>query len=67
MRRTQFFTFRVNDDDRQMIKAVAENLQRTQSDTIRWSISELAFNLGIFINPLNKSQGISKPEENNND
>ena len=42
MARQDFFTLRVNRDERQMLAAVAERLQRTQSDAVRLLIREAA-------------------------
>ena len=45
MSRFIVFTFRVNQKERQMISAMANQLQRTQSDAIRLIIREAADSL----------------------
>lgn len=40
MSRWDTFTFRVNKDDRQLIAKLAESLQRSQSDAIRFVIRQ---------------------------
>jgi uncharacterized protein (DUF1778 family) len=42
MARIDTFTLRVNRDERRMLAAVAERLQRTQSDAVRLLIREAA-------------------------
>lgn len=38
--RLDTFAMRVNSEERQMLVALAERLQRTQSDAVRWLIRE---------------------------
>jgi uncharacterized protein (DUF1778 family) len=45
MPRRDTFTFRVNVDERQLIAALADRLQRSQSDAVRWLIREAAHEL----------------------
>ena len=45
MSRYFVFTFRVNQEEREMISAMAKQLQRTQSDAIRLIIREAADSL----------------------
>lgn len=40
MSRSNVFSFRVTNEERQIIKTLADHLQRTQSDTIRLLIRE---------------------------
>ncbi|MBM3131216.1 MAG: hypothetical protein FJ009_21655 [Chloroflexi bacterium] len=48
--RVKTFTFRATADERRIIAALAEKLQRSQSDAIRWLIRESARELAIEIN-----------------
>ncbi len=45
MPRRDTFTFRVNADERQLIAALADRLQRSQSDAVRLLIREAAHEL----------------------
>ena len=47
MKRVSTFTFRVNNEERRLISALAEILQRSQSDAVRWIVRQAAneFNL----------------------
>ncbi len=45
MPRQDTFTFRVNADERQLIAALADRLQRSQSDAVRLLIREAAHEL----------------------
>jgi hypothetical protein len=47
MFRTDTFGFRVTDEERGLIKAVAERLQRDESDTIRLLVRNVAQELGV--------------------
>jgi len=49
MNRERIFGFRVNDDDRRILAALAERLQRTESDALRWLIRNAARELAIEI------------------
>ena len=42
MRRRSLFTFRINNYERTMIKALAEQLQRSQSDAVRFIVINAA-------------------------
>ncbi len=54
MNRWDSFTFRVNPDERRVIAALAEKLQRTQSDAVRFVILEAAKENQIRINTMPK-------------
>ncbi len=47
MFRTDTFGFRVTDEERGLLKAVAERLQRDESDTIRLLVRNVAQELGV--------------------
>ncbi len=47
MFRTDTFGFRVTDEERGLIRAVAERLQRDESDTIRLLVRNIAQELGV--------------------
>ena len=47
MKRKEIFTFRINEDERRMLEALANYLQRTQGDTVRLLIREAAKSLEI--------------------
>lgn len=47
MNRDDNFTLRVNSVERQLIAAVAEHLDRTESDTMRLLVREKARELGV--------------------
>jgi hypothetical protein len=49
MARVKVFTFRTTADERRIIAALADKLQRTQSDAVRWLIRESARELGIEV------------------
>ncbi len=51
MLRTSTFQLRVSDEERQVFKAVAERLQRDESDTIRLLVRNVAQELGISASP----------------
>lgn len=42
MKRETYFAFRINHDERRLLTALAERLQRSQSDTVRLIIREAA-------------------------
>ena len=42
MKRESVFTFRVNSNERALLRQLANQLQRTRSDTIRWLVREAA-------------------------
>ncbi|MCB8944541.1 MAG: ribbon-helix-helix protein, CopG family [Ardenticatenaceae bacterium] len=48
MTRLGTFTFRVDDDEKQLIAALAARLQRNQSDTMRLLLRESAQALGVI-------------------
>ncbi len=49
MARVDTFTFRVNEDERQMLEQLSVNLQRSQSDAVRLLIREAVKQLpGLF-------------------
>jgi hypothetical protein len=50
MSRIDTFTFRVNTNERRMLKALAERLQRSQSDAVRLLIREAARELVVNSN-----------------
>lgn len=45
MARDRRFTFVCNDDERRVIESLASNLQRSQSDAVRWLIVQVAGDL----------------------
>lgn len=47
MGRVKTFTFRATADERRIIAALAEKLQRSRSDAVRWLVLESARELGI--------------------
>jgi hypothetical protein len=47
MFRKDTFGFRVSDEERGLIKAVADRLQRDESDTIRMIVRNVAQELGV--------------------
>ena len=47
MIRVDNFTLRVNADERQLITALAQRLERTESDTIRMLVRREARELGV--------------------
>jgi len=49
MSRIDTFTFRVNPNERRLLAALAERLQRSQSDAVRWLVREAACELGVFV------------------
>jgi hypothetical protein len=49
MSRVDTFTFRVNTDERRILAALADKLQRSQSDAVRWLIRKSARELDIEI------------------
>lgn len=48
MTRNDNFTLRVNPDERQLIAAVAQRLDRNESDTLRLLVREKARALGVI-------------------
>jgi hypothetical protein len=55
MQRVTQFAFRVSDNERQAITALAERLQRSQSDAVRFVVIEAAKQLA-------KSEAVSEPQ-----
>lgn len=51
MAREERFTFMVNREERQLIAAVADRLDRTQSDALRWLVKGAAEELGVAPEP----------------
>jgi hypothetical protein len=51
------FTFRVTPEERRLIGVVAERLDRTDSDTVRWLIREAARARGLLPQPAVKTNG----------
>ncbi len=49
MFRKDTFGMRVTDEERSLIKAVAERLQRDESDTIRMIVRNVAQELGVTV------------------
>ena len=47
MARDNSFTFRINPNERRLIEQLSERLERTQSDSIRWSIRKVAREMGV--------------------
>jgi hypothetical protein len=41
------FTFKVNETERNIITALATRLQRTESDAVRWVVTNAARELGV--------------------
>jgi hypothetical protein len=48
MNRVDNFTLRMNSDERQLITVVAQRLERTESDTVRYLLREKARELGVM-------------------
>jgi hypothetical protein len=48
MNRLDTFKLRVNETERQLITAVAQRLERTESDTVRFLLREKARELGVM-------------------
>jgi hypothetical protein len=48
MAKTDRFTFLCDRDDRRMLAAIAESLQRSQSDSVRWLIRNAASRLDVL-------------------
>jgi hypothetical protein len=48
MNRVDNFTLRMNSDERQLITVVAQRLERTESDTVRFLLREKARELGVM-------------------
>ena len=48
MNRVDNFTLRMNSDERQLITVVAQRLERTESDTVRYLLREKAREIGIL-------------------
>ncbi len=53
MFRTDTFGFRVTDEERGLLKAVADRLQRDESDTIRLLVRNVAEQLGVSASATN--------------
>ena len=47
MAKTQRFSFLCNDEERRILTALAQRLQRSQSDSVRWLIREAAHELKV--------------------
>ena len=56
MNRWDTFTFRVSQDERRLIAALAEKLQRTQSDAVRFVVINAARQLAEAPAPTNIQQ-----------
>lgn len=55
MTRTETFVFRVSEDERQLIKTLAYQLNRTESDAVRYVVREKALELArIMPAPVNR-------------
>jgi|WetSurSiteA1Bulk_404760.scaffolds.fasta_scaffold92779_2 hypothetical protein len=66
MNRWDSFTFRVSQDERQLIAALAEKLQRTQSDAVRFVLREAAHEHHINLPKATVKNGQSyKPAKGN--
>ena len=50
MARYTRFTFLCDDNERKMVAAIADRLQRTQSDAIRWLVINAAEQMGVRSN-----------------
>ncbi len=50
--RTCRFTFLCNREERQLLRAIAKRLSRTESDTVRWLLREAARELNALSPPL---------------
>lgn len=66
MARLDSFTFRVNQDERQMLEQLSANLQRSQSDAVRLLIREAVKQLpGLFQGegePIGNAAAYSQPQ-----
>ena len=49
--RTRMFTLKVNDEEAALIRALAEKLERDQSDAVRWILRDAAKRLGVRVAP----------------
>ncbi len=63
MVRDNFFTVRVNVDERDLLKAVATRLDRSESDTVRWLIRVAAHELC----PTTSTQHVARARDDNDD
>ncbi len=54
MMRKDTFGMRVTDEERSLIKAVADRLQRDESDTIRLIVRNVAQELGVTVDTQNE-------------
>jgi len=54
MLRTTTFQLRVSDEERRVFKAVADRLQRDESDTIRLLVRNVAEQLGVSASATNE-------------
>jgi hypothetical protein len=50
MTRLQTFTFRVSDDERELIEAIADKLDRNPSDAMRVILRQVGASLGLASN-----------------
>jgi hypothetical protein len=61
--RIETFTFRVTPGERRQISAVAERLDRTESDTMRWLLREAARTRGVLPQPNENTNDAPWPEK----
>lgn len=56
MARLETFTFRVDEEERFLLDALAENVSRTRSDALRWLIRRYFTESDLEINPIRDVQ-----------
>jgi len=59
------FTFRLDTSDRQLIKDLADKLERDESDTVRWAVRRAAESLKVKVpqtRPIETRKGVSGDE-----
>ena len=57
MQRNTLITFRINDSEHRLIIALADRLQRTKSDAVRWLIRKAAHELDVDGNNVKVKSG----------
>jgi hypothetical protein len=62
--RTQVFRFRVNQEERQLITALAEYLSRSNGDAVRFIIQGVVNELKLIQQPNSKEENEKKEEPN---
>jgi hypothetical protein len=55
-RRTESFRLVMSSDERQLLTAVAKRLRRSESDALRWLVTEIADQFQIAVTPMASSK-----------